>query len=102
MSTQGAFDHFLAGKRRTNDEGDGLDTGAASNPSKRFLNKMLPEGLVGDPDKKQKEVVILSKKSVEESANDISTLQKKVILKDLLAVLKTDSRLAHKPLVYQL
>ena len=63
---------------------------------------MQPEGLIGKPDSKTKEVVIISKKQVEESANDIATQQKKVIMKDLLAVLKSDSRLAHKPLVYQL
>ena len=78
-----------------------MDAAVPSNLQKRF-NKMQPEGLIGKPDSKTKEVVIISKKQVEESANDIATQQKKVIMKDLLAVLKSDSRLAHKPLVYQL
>ena len=47
-------------------------------------------------------MVILSKKSVIESVHDVQTLPKKVIMKDLLAVLKADARLSHKPLVYQL
>ena len=61
---------------------------------------MAPEGLVGRTDVKKKEVVILSKKSVVDSLQDISTIQKKVMMKDLISVLKADSRLAHKPLVY--
>ena len=101
MSTQGAFDHFLAGKKKTTDEADGNDTNQVSGNIKRF-NKMAPEGLIGKPDTKKKEVVILSKKSVVDSVHDVSTISKKVIMKDLLAVLKSDPRLAHKPLVYQL
>lgn len=71
---------------------------------KRLFNKMPPEGLVGDADKRQKEVVVLSHKRVPETTEDISTQEQKmlVIMKDLLGVLKNDSRLSHKPLVYQL
>ena len=36
-------------------------------------NKMAPEGIIGKNDVKRKEVVILSKKSVVDSAYDIST-----------------------------
>lgn len=81
---------------------DGADHNMASNSDKRFFNKNPAEGLVGRPDKRSKEVVIFSKKSVEGSINDMATQQKKVVVKDLLAVLKSDPRLAHKPLVYQL
>jgi len=45
-------------------------------------------------------VVILSKKAVEETSTDISTVNEKVTIKDLIAVLKSDPRLAHKPIVY--
>lgn len=100
MSTQGAFDHFLRNKK-TADDADANDMNMASGSLKKF-NKMAPEGLIGRTDVKKKEVVILSKKAVTESLMDISTMQKKVVMKDLIAVLKADSRLAHRPLVYQL
>jgi len=45
-----------------------------TNPRKSFFNKNPPEGLIGRPEKKSKEVVIFSKKSVEESTNDVATL----------------------------
>ena len=67
MSTQGAFDHFLSRNKKTNDDGDGNDINMASGNIKRF-NKMAPEGLIGKTDVKKKEVVILSKKSVVDSA----------------------------------
>ena len=100
MSTQGAFE-FFSQKKKTNKD-DGADTSAAANANKRGNNKKDPKGLIGWPVTEEKGVVIFSKKSVEESANDISTQSKKITMKDLLAVLKDDSRLAHKPLVYQL
>ena len=68
MSTQGALDHFLSSKKKTTDEGDGNDINASTNQVKRLFSKMAPDGLIGRNDSKTKEVVILSKKSVLESA----------------------------------
>ena len=79
-----------------------VDLGFPSSSMKRLFNKMPPEGIVGDLEKKKKEVVVLSHKEVTQSASDVSTILEKVSMKDLLSVLKSDSRLAHKPLVYQL
>ena len=70
--------------------------------AKRSNKSQQTEGLIGEPTSKERSVIIMSKKSVEESVGDIATLQKKIIMKDLISVLKDDSRLAHKPLVYQL
>ena len=103
MSTQGAFDHFVTGKAKKNqDDNEGNETNTTINANKRGFNKTIPEGLIGKADTKKKEIVILSKKSVEESANDYATQTKKVVMKDFLALLKEDPRLAHKPLTYRL
>ena len=45
-----------------------------SSTRKSFFNKNAPEGLIGRPENKSKEVVIFSKKSVQESVNDVATL----------------------------
>ena len=102
MSSQGAFDHFVNKKKTTADDNDGNDINVASNSAKRSNKSQQSEALIGEPNSKERSVVILSKKSIEESVHDIATLQKKVIMKDLISVLKDDPRLAHKPLVYQL
>ena len=102
MSTQGAFNVLNSRNKKTADDVEGNDMNMAPGNVKR-QNKMAPEGLIGKNDIKKKEVVVLSKKSVVESAYDVvSAIPKKVIMKDLISVLKADSRLAHKPLVYQL
>ena len=104
MSNQDYFNKLAGKKRKGGDDDDGGDNqlGNQSNSMKRLFNKMPPEGLIGDAEKKNKEIVILSKKAVDGTSNDISTLSEKVMLKDLVAVLKSDSRLAHKPIIYQL
>ena len=103
MNTQGAFDHFQnRSKKKDSEAQDGAEPIIATNSIKRMFSKMAPEGLIGRADSKSKDVVILSRKTIIESNHDIATQQKKVIMKDLLSVLKSDSRLAHKPLVYQL
>ena len=65
-------------------------------------NKMAPEGLIGQPDtNKKKSVVVLSHKAVESSKRDIVTgVRKPIIVRDLLNVMKADSRLVHKPLMF--
>ena len=91
-------------KSKGPEEQDNSTLGLPSSSMKRLFNKMPAEGLIGEADKKQKEVVVLSNKTVAESAEDISTSEQKmlVIMKDLLSVLKNDSRLSHRPIVYQL
>ena len=80
------------------------DTGGhiESQSNRMYANKPGPHNLIASPDLKGKEVVILSKKSVVASSQDIATQQKKIIVKDLLSVMRNDSRLAHRALVYQL
>ena len=103
MSSQNAFDHFVNNKKKlATDDNDGNDLNMNSASAKRSNKSQQTEGLIGEPTSKERSVIIMSKKSVEESVGDIATLQKKIIMKDLISVLKDDSRLAHKPLVYQL
>ena len=103
MSNQGAFNVLAGKKKSTGGDDDAVEShGVASSNKNRPFPRMAPDGLIGEQEKKQKEVVVLSKKAIDETTNDISTLTEKVLLKDLIAVLKSDSRLAHKPLVYQL
>lgn len=104
FNTHKAIDVFLSnGDKKKMGEGDDIgEHHMATTLEKRYFNKNPAEGLVGRPDKRSKEVIIFSKKSVEGSINDMATVQKKVAVKDLLEVLKSDPRLAHKPLVYQL
>lgn len=74
MSTQGAFDHFLSGGRKKDGGAqDGAESNIASSSTKRMFSKMAPEGLIGKPDTKSKQVVILSRKDIIESNKDIAT-----------------------------
>ena len=65
---------------------------------------MASEGLIGQPEtNKKKSIVVLSNKKVEKSKRDIvTTLPKKIIVRDLLSVMRKDSRFMHRPLVYEL
>ena len=69
-----------------------------------YNNKMAPEALIGPPeDKKKKTIVVLSNKEVEQSRRDIvTTLPRKVCVRDLVNVMRADPRLSHRPLLYQL
>ena len=66
--------------------------------------KMAPEGLIGQPESnKKKSIVVLSSTHVEKTVKDIvTTLPKKILVRDLINVMKRDSRLVHRPLVYEL
>jgi len=66
--------------------------------------KMAPDGLIGYPESnKKKSIVVLSDKQVEKSKKDyVTTLPKKILVRDLINVMKRDSRLVHRPLVYEL
>ena len=76
----------------------------AGGSSHKLSNKMAPEGLIGLPESgKKKSIVVLSHKQVEKSRRDIvTTVPKKIIVRDLLNVMKSDARLVHRPLVYEL
>ena len=69
-----------------------------------YNNKMPPDALIGPPeDKKKKTIVVLSNKEVEQSRRDIvTTLPRKVCVRDLVSVMRADPRLSHRPLLYQL
>ena len=66
--------------------------------------KIAPEGLLGHPEmNKKKSIVVLSDKQVEKSKKDyVTRWQKKILVRDLINVMKRDSRLVHRPLVYEL
>ena len=105
-STRAAFD-FLSkdAKRKQDNDMVGGGSSMAGGPglgNMRYNNKMAPEGLIGQPDdKKKKSIVILSNKQVEKSKRDIvTTVPKKIGVRDLINVMKADARLMHKPLLY--
>lgn len=75
MNTQKAFNAlFSTGKKKAPDDNELAEMNPISSTRKSFFNKNTPEGLIGRPESKSKEVVIFSKKSVEESVNDVATL----------------------------
>ena len=89
--------------QRTNDDDVVVgESGMAGGPGLKSSNKTAPEGLIGPPEiGKKKSVVVLSSKHVEKSKKDIvTTLPKKIIVRDLYNVMKADPRLVHRPLVY--
>ena len=65
---------------------------------------MDPNKLIGPTEQRRKEIVVMSSKDVNDSQRDVVTSQnqKKIIVKDLVNLMKSDPRLSHKPLLYQL
>lgn len=93
---------FALGRKLEDVDGAGGDPTLTGGLGSMRSNKMAPEGLIGQPDiNKKKSIVVLSHKQVEKSKRDIVTVvPKPIIVKDLLNVMKADSRLVHKPLMY--
>ena len=68
-----------------------------------YNNKMAPEALIGQPEDKRKTIVVLSNREVERSKRDIvTTLPRKICVRDLVNVMRVDPVLNHRPLLYQL
>lgn len=63
----------------------------------------MATSIVGPTEEVKKQLVIMSGKDVSETQTDVYTsVPKKIVLKDLLAVMKKDARLRNKALHYSL
>lgn len=70
---------------------------------RRFINKEVVASIIGPSEEIKKPIVVMSGKDVVQTNHDVYTsVPKKIILKDLLTVMKRDSRLRNKPLQYVL
>lgn len=75
----------------------------AAGSSRRFVNKEVAASVVGPSEEVSKHIVVMAGKDLAETQKDVFTsVPKKIILKDLLVVMKKDSRLSNKPLHYLL
>ena len=78
-------------------------TSAVAGKPRRFINKEAIASIVGPREESHKQVVVMTAKDVADTHRDVYTsVPKKVIMKDLLNVLKRDSRLRNRPLHYML
>ena len=71
--------------------------------TRKFINKQVAGSIIGPNEEKKKQIVILSSKCITNTQSDVVTsIPKKIILKDLLSVMRRDPRMRHKSLLYLL
>ena len=104
-NAQSTFSEFI-GTSKPKEVDDALYkpmTTSAQGKGRRFITKDAVSSIIGPMEEVKKQLVIMSGKDVTESQSDVYTsVPKKIVLKDLLTVMKKDARLRNKALHYSL
>lgn len=105
-NAQSTFSEFI-GNAKPKEVDDALFKPSTSSSTlgkgRRFINKEVTTSIIGPTEEVKKQLVIMSSKDVLDSQTDVYTsVPKKIVLKDLLTVMKKDARLRNKALHYTL